>query len=80
MFRRVPACDLVVHKIPNVVDISLGEEAQSDECTNQALREFCVIELSVVVHCRANWATGAPTVVLILQQVIIQRSIFEPSI
>ncbi len=29
------------------------------------LREFCVTQLCVVVHCRAKEATGAPTALLL---------------
>ncbi len=42
------------------------------------MRDICGIQLFVVVHRRARLATSAPTAYLLLQQVTVQRSIFEP--
>ena len=33
----------------------------------------------MVVHCRAKGATGAPTALLLYQQVTVQRPNYEPS-
>jgi hypothetical protein len=45
--------------------IALGQKmkhsARSERMTTYAtLREFCVNQLCIVLHCTANWATDAP--------------------
>jgi hypothetical protein len=44
----------------------------------ERVREFCVIESCIVMHCGADQATDAPTASLLLQQVTVQRPNFEP--